>query len=126
MIQAYLLYFDTSIMKLRAEVIQISNESSEKLDIELNNYLTSDGYEFVDYSDDITILVDDTGFFKPENPVFRVETVFGDTLKLAGRLLFVRNIYNEYSTDVGSIKYEDIFMLRTQLQIQLVGMTKGE
>lgn len=100
MIQAYLLYFDTSIMKLRAEVIQISNESSEKLDIELNNYLTSDGYEFVDYSDDITILVDDTGFFKPENPVFRVETVFGDTLKLAGRLLFVRNIYNEYSTDV--------------------------
>lgn len=122
MIQAYLLYFDTSIMKLQAEVIQISNESSEILDIELNKYLNSDGYEFVDYSDDITILVDENGFFKPENPVFEVETAFGDTLKLAGRLIFVRNIYNEFSTDIGSIKKEDIFNFRINLKIKLIGM----
>lgn len=122
MIQAYLLYFDTSIMKLQAEVIQISNESSEILDIELNKYLNSDGYEFVDYSNDISILVDENGFFKTENPIFEVETMFGDTLKLAGRLIFVRNIYNEFSTDIGSIKKEDIFNFRINLKIKLIGM----
>ena len=45
---------------------------------------------------------------------------------IAGKIIFSRNIENEFSTDIGSIKYEDIFNLRTQLQIQLIGVTKGE
>ncbi|WP_342441507.1 hypothetical protein MHB65_20085 [Lysinibacillus sp. FSL K6-0075] len=51
---------------------------------------------------------------------------FSDRTQLAGRLLFVRNIENEFSVDIESIMYEDIFNLRTNLQIQLIGVTKGE
>lgn len=126
MIQGYLLYFDSEIMKIRAEVLQILNETSDTLDSELKKILQSNGYEFYDYSHEITILVDDNGFFKAGNPVFEVISEFGDPAQLAGRLLFVRNIENEHSADIGSIKYEDIFKIRTQLEIQLIGVTKGE
>lgn len=126
MLQVYLLYFDTEIMKIQAEVLQLHNETSDTLDMELKKTLQADGYDFYDYSDEISILVDDQGFFKPNNPVFEIASEFGDCTQLAGRLLFVRNIENEFSVDIESIKYEDIFNLRTQLQIQLIGVTKGE
>lgn len=126
MLQGYLLYFDLEIMKIQAEVLQLSNETIDSLDREINKILQAEGYDFYDYSDEITILVDNQGFLKAGNPVFEVISEFGDRAQLAGRLLFVRNIENEFSTDISNIKYEDIFKLRTQLQIQLIGMTKGE
>ena len=125
MLQVYLLYFDTEIMKIQAEVLKL-NATQDNLDNEITTVLQSTGYDFYDYSDEITILVDDQGFFKPNNPVFEIVSEFGDRTQLAGRLLFVRNIENEFSVDIGSIKYEDIFNLRTNLQIQLIGVTKGE
>ena len=125
MLQVYLLYFNTEIMKIQAEVLQL-NATKDNFDNEINTVLQSTGYDFYDYSDEITILVDDQGFFKPNNPVFEIVSEFGDRTQLAGRLLFVRNIENEFSVDIGSIKYEDIFNLRTNLQIQLIGVTKGE
>lgn len=39
------------------------------------------------------------------------------------RLVFVLSIENEFSTDIGSIKQEDIFNLRLNLDIKLIGMT---
>ena len=125
MLQVYLLYFDTEIMKIQAEVLQL-NTTGDNLENEITTVLHSTGYDFYDYSDEISILVDDQGFFKPNNPVFEIVSEFGDRTQLAGRLLFVRNIENEFSVDIGSIKYEDIFNLRTNLQIQLIGVTKGE
>ena len=125
MLQVYLLYFNTEIMKIQAEVLQL-NATKDNFDNEINTVLQSTGYDFYDYSDEIAILVDDQGFFKPNNPVFEIVSEFGDRTQLAGRLLFVRNIENEFSVDIGSIKYEDIFNLRTNLQIQLIGVTKGE
>ena len=125
MLQVYLLYFNTEIMKIQAEVLQL-NATKDNFDNEINTVLQSTGYDFYDYSDEITILVDDQGFFKPNNPVFEIVSEFGERTQLAGRLLFVRNIENEFSVDIGSIKYEDIFNLRTNLQIQLIGVTKGE
>lgn len=126
MLQAYLLYFDMNTLKIQAEVLKIENSLPEDLDSQINQVLNSTGYEFYDYNDEITILVDDQGFFKSGNPVFEIASEYGDHSKLAGRLLFVRNIENENSVEIGSIKYEDIFNLRTNLKIQLVGMTKGE
>ena len=112
-------------MKIQAEVLQLNGIQGD-FDNEINRALQSTGYDFYDYSDEITILVDDQGFFKPNNPVFEIVSEFGDSTQLAGRLLFVRNIENEFSVDIGSINYEDIFNLRTNLQIQLIGVTKGE
>lgn len=122
--QVYLLYFDMNEMKIKVEILNLNNITDEKLNEEINEVLNSSGYDFYDYSEDIAILVDDQGFFKPGNPVFEIESIYGDQSKLAGRLLFVRNIENEFSVDIGSIKYEDIFKLRTELEIKLVGMTK--
>ncbi|QTB26290.1 hypothetical protein [Lysinibacillus sphaericus] len=126
MLQVYLLYFDSEIMKIQAEILQLHNETSDTLDMELKKTLQADGYDFYDYSDEISILVDNQGLFKPNNPVFEIVSEFSDRTQLAGRLLFVRNFENEFSVDIGSIKYEDIFNLRTNLQIQLIGVTKGE
>lgn len=126
MLQGYLLYFDIETIKVQAEVVQLHNENQEILDQELKKTLEADGYDFYDYSDEIAILVDDNGFLKPYNPIFEVISNFGDYGKLAGKLLFVRNIENEYSVDIDSISYEDIFNLRLKLQIQLIGMTKGD
>lgn len=126
MIQAYLLYFDTQIMKIQAEVLQLHNQTEETLNHEINQALRANGYEFYDYSDDIAILVDDRGFEKELNPVFEITSAYGDINRLAGSLLFVRNVEKEFSVDIGSIKKEDIFNLRINLTIRLIGMTKKE
>ena len=70
-------------------------------------------------------IVDDQGFFKAGLPVFEIESEYGDYNKLAGKLLFVRNVENEDSTDIGSIKYKDIFKLKNQMNIKFIGFTKG-
>ena len=124
LIQLYLLYFDIEDMKVKADVVKLSNSPNEKLEEGINGLLNSTGYDFYDYSDDIAILVDDQGFFKPGNPVFEIVNNYGERSRLAGRLLFVRNIENEFSVDIGSIKFVDIFKLRTELEIKLVGMTR--
>jgi len=125
MLQVYLLYFDPQITKVQAEVLQLHNETEDILDHELKKILNADGYDFYDYSDEIVILVDDRGFEKPLNPVFEIISSFRDRSSLAGRLVFVRNVENEYSNDIGSIKKEDIFNLRVNLEIKLIGITKG-
>lgn len=126
MIQAYLLYFDTQIMKIQADVTQLQNQTEEILNNEINQVLQANGYDFYDYNDEIAILVDDHGFEKELNPVFEITSEYGDVNRLAGRLLFVRNVENQYSVDIGSIKKEDIFNLRLNLVIRLIGMTKKE
>lgn len=124
MLQVYLLYLDTRVMKIQAEVLKLHNETVDVLDQELQKVLHADGYEFYDYSDEITILVDDRGFEKVLNPVFELVSAFGDRSHLAGRLVFVRLQENEDSVDIGSIMQEDIFNLRINLEIKIIGMTK--
>lgn len=125
MLQVYLLYFDLNILKIQAEVIQINNDTPETLDYELHQLLRANGYDFYEYNDEIVILVDHCGFEKELNPIFEVKSGYGDNSHLAGRLVFVRNFENEFSSDIGSLTYEDIFNLRLNLDIKLVGMTKG-
>lgn len=126
MIQAYLLYFDTQTIKIQADVLQLQNQTEEMLNHEINQTLQANGYEFYDYSDDIAILVDDRGFEKKLNPIFEITSTYGDVNHLAGRLLFVRNVESEFSVGIDSIKKEDIFNLRLNLDIRLIGMTKKE
>mgnify|MGYP003429928856 FL=1 len=72
------------------------------------------------------MVINEDGKFKKNNPVFRVVTDDGIALDLAGKILFARNIENEFSTDIDSIKAEDIFYLRNNLNIQLLGVVRGE
>lgn len=125
LMQMYAVYFDTETMKMNAEVITLIADNNDVLDNEIHRNLDATGYDFFDYSDEIVILVDDQGFFKEGLPVFEIESTYGDVSKLAGKLLFVRNVENEFSVDIGSITYEDIFKLRNEMKIQFVGFTKG-
>lgn len=120
-LQVYIVNFDTEIFKITADVVIIEYDSSDEQYQKLCEILDSDGLDIIDYNDDIAILVDDRGFEKKNNPIFNVLTEDGVTCQLAGVLIFIRNIYNEYSTDFGSIKYEDIFNLRRLLDIKVVG-----
>lgn len=123
--QAYAVYFDTNTMKMNAKVLNLEANDSDSLNEAICHSLDANGYDFLDYSDEITILVDDEGLFKEGLPVFEIESNYGDVNKLAGKLLFVRNIENEYSTDIDSITNEDILELRDKMKIQFIGFTKG-
>lgn len=123
--QIYTVYLDTDSTKMNAEVIELIATNSDELDQEIHQILNTTGYDFYDYSEEIAILVDNQGFFKEGLPVFEIESAYGDVNKLAGKLLFVRNVENEFSVDIGSITYEDIFKLRNEMKIQFVGFTKG-
>lgn len=123
-IKFYIIDFNTQTLKIEVEVTECKADK-DNLYNKLCRLLNCDSLEFVDYNQDIVIILDENGKFKPDNPVFNVITEDGVSIELAGKIIFARNIENEFNTDVGSIKYEDIFKLRTQLQIQLIGVTKG-
>lgn len=111
-------------MKMIANVVEINNDN---LDVQYNalcNLLDADGFDVIDYNDDLAIVVEDNGFYKKYNPVFELKTEDNCTIKAAGKLLFLKNIYNENSVDFGSITHEDIFYLRRALDIKLIGMIK--
>lgn len=124
-IKFYAIAFNTQTLKIEAEVVECRANKDNIYD-KLCILLNCDSLEFVDYNEDIVIIVDENGKLKSNNPVFNMITQDGFSLELAGKVAFARNIENEFSTDIGSIKYEDIFNLRTKLQIQLIGVTKGE
>lgn len=121
--QFYLIEFNTQSFRLQADVLKIT-ANKDSIYEELCQVIGCDSIEFIDYNEDIVIIVDETGKFKPHNPVFNVITEDGYSVELAGKIVFARNIENEFNTGVGSIKYEDIFYLRANLEIQLMGMTK--
>lgn len=123
--QIYSVYLDINTTKMNAEVIKLGVSTGEELDQEIHCILNATGYDIFDYSDEIAILVDNQGFFKEGLPVFEIEGTYGNINKLAGKLLFVRNVENEYSVDIGSIKYEDIFKLRNEMNIKFIGFTRG-
>lgn len=120
----YALNFNTDIFKIEADVIELTYASLDEQYNQLVKLLDATGLDVIDYNDDIAILVDEVGFEKKNNPIYNLVTEDGLTYKLAGKLLFVRNIYNEESTDFGGITYEDIFHLRRLLDIQIIGAVK--
>lgn len=120
--KVYALNFNTDIFKIEADVVEFNYTSLDDQYNQLIDLLDATGLDVIDYNNDIAILVDDIGFEKTNNPIYNLVTEDSLTYKLAGKLLFVRNVYNEESTDFGSIKYEDIFHLRRLLDIKIIGM----
>lgn len=120
----YEVSFNSNTFKLEANVVNINYNTLDEQYEKLLYILNSEGLDVLDYNDEIAILVDDRGFEKVGNPIFEVKSEDDLVFILAGKLLFVRNIYNEESTDFGSIKSEDIFNLRNYLDIKFKGNLK--
>ena len=121
----YAINFNTQTYKIEADIYEIQYNNLDEQYNQLLELLNADGLDVLDYNERIAILVDDRGFEKPYNPVFEVKTEDKITTALAGKLLFVRNIYNEESTDFGSITSEDITYLINTLQISVKGLVKN-
>lgn len=122
--KVYVVNFNTNILKVEADVVTINYQTLDEQYEKLVELLDANGLDVFDYNDDIAILVDDIGFEKPGNPVFSITTEDGYTYQLAGKLLFVRNVYNAESTDLGGISDGDIQYLRNHLNIQIIGLIK--
>ena len=123
--QIYAINFNLETLKIEADLHEIQYDNSDEQYDQLLKLLNSDGLEVLDYNDEIAILVDDRGFEKKNNPVFEVVTEDNIKSQLAGKVLFVRNIYNEYSTDFGSITLEDVTNLKNNLKISLMGVIQN-
>lgn len=120
----YEVNFNTDVLKVEANVVTIEYHSPDEQYQKIVDTLGADGLDVLDYNEDIAILVDEIGFQIPNNPIYTLVTEDGFSYQLAGKLLFVRNIYNENSTDFGSITYDDIFQLRRLLNIRIIGVVR--
>lgn len=118
----YAINFNSETFKIEADVHQIDYSDLDDQYDKLVKLLNADGLDVVDYNNDIAMLVDDRGFEKQYNPVFEVITEDNIACQLSGKILFARNIYNEESTDFGSVTPEDVIFLKNNLQIVLKGL----
>ncbi|NME06236.1 hypothetical protein [Psychrobacillus sp. BL-248-WT-3] len=123
-LKIYYIDFPEKTMQYDVGTVLINNENNQVQNAEICCLLNAESYDIADYSDEISILVDDNGFYKSGLPVWSIKTPDGISLELIGKLLFVRNIETEYSIDFVSIKAEDIFDFRIGLKIELKGMKK--
>lgn len=121
----YVINFNSETFKIEADVHRIEYSNLDEQYEKLIKLLNTDGLDVIDYNDDIAMLVDDRGFEKQYNPVFEVITEDNIVCQLSGKILFVRNIYNEESTDFGSVTIEDVFYLKNNLQITLKGLLEN-
>lgn len=120
----YYIDFPEQQMQYDVGTIQINNDNLTVQNAEICRILNAESYDIADYSDEISILVDDAGFYKSGLPIWKINTPDGHSLELIGKLLFVRNIETEYSTDFTDIRAEDIFNFRIGMEIELLGMKK--
>ena len=123
-LKLYYIDFPEQQMQYDVGTIQINNDNLTVQNAEICRILNAESYDIADYSDEISILVDDAGFYKVGLPIWKIHTPDGQTLELIGKLLFVRNIETEYSTDFTDIRAEDIFNFRIGMEIELLGMKK--
>jgi len=136
--------FPEQQMQYDVGTVKINNDNLTVQNAEICRILNAESYDIADYSDEISILVDDAGFYKSGLPIWnqdyqsgirttnlesglpiwKIHTPDGQTLNLIGKLLFVRNIQTEYSSDFTDIRAEDIFNFRIGMEIELLGMKK--
>lgn len=123
-LKLYYIDFPEQQMQYDVGTIQINNDNLTVQNAEICRILNAESYDIADYSDEISILVDDAGFYKSGLPIWKINTPDGHTLELIGKLLFVRNVETEYSTDFISVTAEDIFKFKIELDIYLLGFLK--
>lgn len=75
----YAINFKT--FKIEADIHKIEYSDLDEQYEKLVELLDAEGLDVLDYNEDIAILVDDRGFEKQNNPIFRVITDDGITLK---------------------------------------------
>lgn len=123
-LKLYYIDFPEKEMKYDIGTVHINNDNLTVQNAEICRLLKADSYDIADYSDEISILVDDAGFYKSGLPIWKIHTPDGQILELVGKLLFLRNIETEYSTDFTDIRAEDIFNFRIGMEIELLGLKK--
>ena len=123
-IQVYIVGFNMENMSPFAKIEKISSVAGPEQTAKFHEILECTGIDIVDYSDDIAIVVSDHGMFTEGQPVFEIITPDNNVLRLAGTLLFVKNIYSPESVDLGELSSAEIHHLVQNLNIKVAGSIK--
>lgn len=123
--QVYTVGFDVGKMNPVAKIEKIPSVTGPEQTAKIHEILDCEGIEIVDYSDEIAIVVSDRGMFTDGHPVFEIITPDNTALRLAGTLLFAKNIYTEESVDLGGLSLMEIHYLVQNLEIKVRGSIKN-
>ncbi|WP_394189380.1 hypothetical protein [Paenisporosarcina quisquiliarum] len=124
-IQVYIVGFNMENMSPFAKIEKISSVAGPEQTAKFHEILECTGIDIVDYSDDIAIVVSDHGMFTEGQPVFEIITPDNNVLRLAGTLLFAKNIYTPESVDLGELSSAEIHHLVQNLNIKVAGSIKN-
>jgi len=124
-IQVYIVGFNMENMSPFAKIEKISSVAGPEQTAKFHEILECTGIDIVDYSDDIAIVVSDHGMFTEGQPVFEIITPDNKILRLAGTLLFAKNIYTPESVDLGELSSAEIHHLVQNLNIKVAGSIKN-
>ncbi|WHP41464.1 hypothetical protein [Lysinibacillus capsici] len=120
----YKIGLNINLMKSEGTLLKL-NSSRESVYQDLARIMEYETLDFQDYSEELVMIVDGNGYFNKNYLVFQIVTQYGDTIELAGSIIFAKNIETEDSTDIGPISEEEILILRDKLNIKLIGITRG-
>lgn len=123
-IQVYTVGFDVEKMSPFANIEKLPSAAGPEQTKKIYEVLNCNGIEIVDYSDDIAIVVNDRGMLTEGQPIFEIITFDNTVLLLAGKLLFVKNIYTTESVDFGELSPLEIQHLIHNLKIRVKGLSK--
>lgn len=125
-IQVFVVGFDTENMLPFARIEEIPSSFTSLENEVLNSILGSNGIDIIDYSKEFAIILDDQGMIKDGNPIFEIIASDNVLLRLAGTLIFAKNIYRTESVDLGSLSFEEVQYLVQNLDIKVKGMVTDE
>lgn len=123
--QVYIVGFDVEKMSPIAKIEKIPSVAGPEQTAKIHEILDCEGIEIVDYSEEVAIVVSDRGMFTDGQPVFEIISPDSTVLRLAGPLLFARNIYTEESVDLGGLNSVEVHHLVQELQIKIIGSVKN-
>ncbi|EIM05903.1 hypothetical protein A1A1_13817 [Planococcus antarcticus DSM 14505] len=124
-IQVYIVGFDVEKMSPFAKIEKIPSAIGPEQTKVIHTVLDCEGIDIVDYNDDIAIVVSDRGMVEEGTPIFEVTTPDNTVLRLAGTLLFAKNVYTDDSVDLGELSSAEIHDLVGNLKITVIGAVKG-
>ena len=124
-IQVYIVGFNVENMSPYAKIEKISSVAGPEQTAKFHEILKCKGIDIVDYSDDIAIVVSDQGLLTEGQPVFEIIIPDNTVLRLAGTLLFAKNIYTTESVDLGELSSTEIHHLVQNLNIKVAGCIRN-
>lgn len=117
--------FDLNKMRFITMIEEFEKDSRSNLK-DYYRIIGCDSIDITNYSKDIAIVVDDEGLLKSANPVLEIavdRNYYGNTIQLAGTLVFAKNHYGEDGISLVGLTEEEILLLLRSLKMRAIGIS---